>query len=340
MSTGSRTAQRTPELIFETFNAYHRTQALKAAIQLDIFTTIGEGAFTPAAIAARCGADERATRILCDYLAVVGFLTKDAQQYALTPDSAFFLDRRSPACIASAADFLTHPDMMANFSDLAAVVRNGGSLSGDQGTIEPDNPIWVRFARSMAPLQRPTAEAVAAILNSDAGEKCKLLDIAAGHGVFGVTVARHNPHAEIFAVDWPAVLQVAAENARAAGVEQRHHLVPGNAFDVAFGSGYDVALVTGFLHHFDPLIIETLMRKVHTALAPNGRAVTVEFVPNEDRVSPPTAASFSMVMLGATRGGEAYPFSEYDRMLRNAGFSSNELRALPAGGQSAILSLK
>jgi 2-polyprenyl-3-methyl-5-hydroxy-6-metoxy-1,4-benzoquinol methylase/predicted transcriptional regulator len=340
LSTGSRTAQRTPELIFETFNAYHRTQALKAAIQLDIFTAIGEGAVTPAAIAARCAANERATRILCDYLTVAGFLTKDAQRYALTPDSAFFLDRRSPACIASAADFLTHPDVMNHFSDLAAVVRNGGSLSGDQGTIQPDNPIWVRFARSMAALQRPNAEGVAAILNADAGEKCKLLDIAAGHGEFGVTVARHNPHAEIFAVDWPAVLQVAAENARAAGVEQRHHLIPGNAFEVAFGSGYDVALVTGFLHHFDPPAIETLMRKVHTALAPNGRAVTVEFVPNEDRVSPPIAASFSMVMLGSTRGGEAYPLSEYDRMLRNAGFSSNELRPLPGGGQSAILSLK
>ena len=52
-----------------------------------------------------------------------------------------------------------------------------------------------------------------------------------------------------------------------------------------------------------------------------GRAVTLEFVPNEDRISPPDAAGFSLMMLAATPSGDAYTFSELDRMLRNAGFS-------------------
>jgi hypothetical protein len=100
-----------------------------------------------------------------------------------------------------------------------------------------------------------------------------------------------------------------------------------------------LALLTGFLHHFDPATIETLLRKIHLALKPGGSAVTVEFVPNEDRVTPPIPAAFSMVMLGSTRAGDAYPFSEFDRMFRAAGFSSSELRHTP-GPQSIIISKK
>jgi ubiquinone/menaquinone biosynthesis C-methylase UbiE len=191
----------------------------------------------------------------------------------------------------------------------------------------------------MAPLQKLPAEAVAESLDAGAGAKWKVLDIAAGHGMYGVTIAKHNPNAEIFAVDWPRVLDVAKENAQTAGVASRYHALPGNAFDVEFGMDYDLALITGFLHHFDQAAIETLLRKVYSALKPGGAAVTVEFVPNEDRVTPPIPAAFSMVMLGSTRAGDAYPFSEYERMFRAAGFSSSELRRTP-GPQSIIISRK
>ena len=134
-------------------------------------------------------------------------------------------------------------------------------------------------------------------------------------------------------------MKVAKENAKAAGVAARHHHLPGSAFDLDFGKDYDIVLLTGFLHHFDPQTIETLLRKVHAALKPGGRAVTVEFVPNEDRVSPPATAAFSMIMLGTTRAGDAYPYSEYDKMFRKAGFTLNELRRGP-GPQSFIISKK
>ena len=169
-----------------------------------------------------------------------------------------------------------HTEMFDRFRDLTAIVRKGGSLRDDRGTTEVNNPIWIEFARSMAPMQRPVAEGVAKLVNAEAGEKWKVLDIAAGHGVYGVAIARHNPHAEIFAVDWPAVLEVAKENARAAEFDSRYHTIPGNAFEVDFGTGYDLVLLTGFLHHFDPPTIEKLLRKVHAALALNGRAVTVD----------------------------------------------------------------
>jgi 2-polyprenyl-3-methyl-5-hydroxy-6-metoxy-1,4-benzoquinol methylase len=328
------------ELTYEALNAYQRTAALKAAIELDIFTAIGEGTNTAPLLAERCQGTERGVRILCDYLVAIEILTKQHRQYSLTEESARLLDRRSPACIASAAGFIMHPQIMDGFKDLAGVVRRGRPEMAGEGTIEPENPVWVNFARSMGPLQAPAAEAIAGILNSDTGENWKVLDIAAGHGLFGIALAKHNRNAEIFGLDWPAVLEVAQENARRAGVTAHYHPLPGNAFEIEFGSAYNVILLTGFLHHFDTATIDKLLHKVHTALAQNGRVATLEFVPNEDRVSPRQTAAWAINMLATTRSGDAYTFAEYERMFRQAGFSSNELVRLPANPQSVILSRK
>jgi len=338
MASQSKT-QPVPDRIFEMMFAHQRTAALKAAIELDIFTMVGEGADSVTALADRSGAKERGMRILCDYLAILGFLTKHDSRYALTPDSAMYLDRRSPECIASIAGFMTLPEKIDAFKDLAAVIRTGRpALSGGAGSITPDNPLWVNFARSMGSMQIPAARELARTLDASAGNQWKVLDIAAGHGVYGIELAKQNPNAQIFAQDWAAVLDVAAEHARAAGVAERFHRLPGSAFEVEFGSGYDVILITGFLHHFAPPEIETLLRKVRAAIARDGIVTTVDFVPNEDRLGPPRAAMFSMEMLGTTISGDSYTLAEYEKMFRNAGFSSNELRLLAGSGHSLILS--
>lgn len=338
MSTPVQTPEPSPMLIFQTMNAFQQTAALKAAIEVDLFTAIGEGNSTADKLALRCRASERGIRILCDYLTVVGFLSKADFHYRLTPDAATFLDRRSPACIASAVNFLTAPPMMEAFKDLTAVVRRGGTVLSEHGSMEPENPVWIEFARSMAPLMRMPAELIADLVQAEARERWKVLDIAAGHGLFGIAIARRNPNAAIVAVDWPGVLEVAKENARAAGLDGRYSTIPGSAFDVDFGSGFDLVLLTNFLHHFDPPTCEKLLRKVHAALRPGGRAVTLEFVPNEDRVSPPSAATFSMIMLGTTPSGDAYTFPEFEQMFRKAGFARSELHPLRPTFEQVIIS--
>jgi ubiquinone/menaquinone biosynthesis C-methylase UbiE len=167
-----------------------------------------------------------------------------------------------------------------------------------------------------------------------------VLDIAAGHGLFGIAVAARAPEVEVVAQDWPNVLQVAEENARSAGISQRYRLLPGDAFQVDFGDGHDVVLLTNLLHHFEPPTCVTLLKKVHRCLNPGGRLLTLEFIPNEDGVTPPIAASFSLMMLGLTPAGDAYTMSQHDAMLRAAGFTRNELRQVPQSPQQLILSVK
>lgn len=339
MTVATQATQPSPERIFNTLNAYQETAALKAAIELEVFTAIGEGSETTTAIAERCRASERGVRILCDYLTVIGYLTKEGKGYKLAPDAAMFLDKRSPACMGSAIQFLSSPMLTDNFKDLAAVVRKGGTTA-DQGTTKPEHPVWVEFAKAMVPLMRMPAEQIAGLVDARAGNAWKVLDIAAGHGLFGITLAKHNPKAEIVAVDWAPVLEVAKANAHSAGVASRYKTLAGSAFDVEFGTGYDIVLLTNILHHFNGGTCETLMRKVHGALKPGGRAVTLEFVPNDDRVTPPVSAKFSLMMLGSTPQGDAYTFSELQKMFRQAGFSSSSLHAIPPSPHHVVISVK
>jgi ubiquinone/menaquinone biosynthesis C-methylase UbiE len=192
----------------------------------------------------------------------------------------------------------------------------------------------------MAPLTRPGSEFIAALLRAEEGQPCKVLDIAAGHGMYGITIAMKNPKAEIVALDWPAVLQVAKENAQKFGVADRYSLREGSAFETDMGSGYDYVLLTNIFHHFDMPTCEKLMKRVQAALKPGGKAITLEFVPNEDRVTPPTAAAFSLIMLANTDSGDAYTFSEYEKMFRNAGFASSALHPVPGMPQQVVLSEK
>jgi len=339
MSASPQAQAPSPAIVFDTLNAYTRTAALRGAIDLDLFTTISEGNNDVAAIAKRIHASEKGTRILCDFLTIIGFLTKGNERYALTPESSLFLNRHSPAYLGTITRFLGIPQLTANFDDLAAVVRKGGTIS-EEGTLEVENPIWVEFAHSMAPMMRMPAELMAKIVTGQVAGDCKILDIAAGHGLFGIAIAKQNPNARVVAQDWAPVLAVAEENAEKAGVLDRYTKLPGSAFDVNFGTAYNVVLLTNFLHHFDAPTNESLLRKVHEAMAPGSIAVTLEFIPNEDRVSPPIAASFAMMMLGSTPHGDAYTFSEYDRMFRNAGFSRNEMHELAPSPGRVIVSYK
>jgi SAM-dependent methyltransferase len=329
-----------PLHFFDSVNSHIKTATLKSAIEVDLFTAIAEGNSEPASIAKRCKIAERGARILSDYLVINGFITKNGGKYELTPDSAVFLDRRSPGYMGGAIDFLLSPTLLSAFENLTEAVRKGGTALQDEGTVGHDNPVWVKFAQAMASLSAMPARIIAELVPTPKDREVKVLDIAAGHGLYGIAFAQQNPKVKVTALDWANVLEVAKGNAAAAGVGGQYNTLPGSAFDVDFGTGYDVVLLTNFLHHFDEKTNVGLLKKIHSALADGGRVVTLEFVPNDDRVTPPPAAGFSMVMLATTPRGDAYTFAQLDKLAKDAGFTHSEIHPVLEGMSSAVISYK
>ncbi|MCI4361037.1 MAG: acetylserotonin O-methyltransferase [Thermoplasmata archaeon] len=325
------------ERILDMMNAFQRSSVLRASIELDVFSLVGAGTVDLGAIANAIGAPERGVRALLNYLVTLELLSVEGTKYALTPESARYLDRRSPAYLGSAAEFYDSPTMTAGFAASAEAVRRGGGGAGGTGSMAPNHPLWIAYARAMTPLFARPAESFAELVAREAPRTRQILDVAAGHGLFGIAVGRRLPQAQVTALDWPAVLPVAAGHARDAGIADRFSTTPGSAFDLPLERGWDLVVLANFLHHFDVPACERLLRRVHHAMAAEGTIAVVEFIPNEDRVSPPSVAQFAMTMLTTTPGGDVYTFSELAGMLERAGFQSPTAHPLAHTPQRVVL---
>jgi len=137
--TPLQSAAPNPMNFFQAVNGFHRSAAIKTAVELDVFTAIADGATTPADIAQKSQASERGIRILCDFLVINGFLLKPNGEYALTPDSAMFLNRKSQAYVGNAVGFLLSPKIYEAFENLTEAVRRGGSALKESNTT-PEDP--------------------------------------------------------------------------------------------------------------------------------------------------------------------------------------------------------
>jgi 2-polyprenyl-3-methyl-5-hydroxy-6-metoxy-1,4-benzoquinol methylase len=319
-------------LVFETLQAHQRTNALRAGIELKLFTAIANGAKTPETLAPVCSASEKGLRVLCDYLTIIDFLTKDESGYSLTADSQVFLVETSPAYMGGMVNFLFHPLMEKGLSNVLDAVRLGGTILPDEGSVTEDNPVWVDFARGMAPIMMPAAGLIAELAAGTG--PMKVLDIAAGHGLFGITIAQRNPAAEIHALDWKNVLAVAHENAAKFGVADRWNAIEGDAFTADYGSAYDLVLVTNFIHHFDIPTNITLLKRLRSAMKPGAKLVILEAAVNDDRITPPGAGIFAMTMLTSTRSGDAFSRHEIESMCEQSGFGDITHQDVPQTPQT------
>ena len=338
----SQEKQPSPELFLNAVMAYRDSAAVKGAVELEVFTALALGSNTAEALAGHCQADTRGMRILCDYLCVMGLLEKSGSTYELTADSAVFLDRNSPAYMGDIVNFLLDPFFIRDIGDVARAVRKGGVVTSAAGSDVPGHPMWVTFAKSMTGLNRMPAGMLADLVcadlaGTDAGEQVKVLDIAAGSGIFGITLAQKHPHAEIIAVDWPNVLEVAQENAENAGISQRYMTIPGSAFEVDTGTGYRVILLCNFLHHFDAATCSEYLARMKDALATEGKVYTLEFVPNEDRISPPFVAGFDLHMLRQTPAGDTYTAAEYGEIFAAAGLEVDAVTPLTGTAYTVVI---
>lgn len=311
----------TPEPIVQMLQGYWASAIVKAGIDLAIFTHVTEGRRTVEALARAIGAPPRGTRIFLNGLLALQLLAKDGEEYHLTPLAEAFLVRGREGYIGDVAAIMTHPILWQAMVRLSEAVRQGGTIL-EQHAETPAHPFWETFSVASRSLAQQGAEVIAELLGVRPGnaQGLEVLDIACGSGLYGFVLAQRDREARITCVDWENVLPIARRYAETLGLSNRVRFLPGDIFEVEYGSGYDVAILSHVYHHFSQEKASALTRKVYAALREGGRIAIHDFVPDEERAARPFPLLFAVLMLVWTRQGDTYTFAEYRTLLEEAGF--------------------
>ncbi len=321
--------QLDPTPILQMLQANQVTAVLKTSIDLGVFAALAEAPLTAEAVAAKIACPARSTGILLDGLAVIGLAVRRGATYELAPLARAYLVPGAPTYLGDASNIFAGPMLWEGFGKLAEAVRADGTVM-EQHAETPSNVFWETFARSSAALAFPTAAALAERLAPIAAAKksLRVLDVAAGSGIYGHTMLRL-PGVDVTFLDWPNVLVETRAWGDRLGVDQaRAHYLPGSVFEADLGGPYDLVIASHLYHHFDPKTCLGLTRRLAGALAPGGRLAVHDFVTGP-ALENPGATMFSLVMLVWTRQGKAYSTDDYAAWMVEAGLTRPSAHPLP-----------
>ena len=296
--------------LIESARAFQESRVLLTALELDAFTVIGEGA-SAAEIALKLGTEPRATEMLLNALVALDALAKCGAVFSCTVDSKALGPAR--------AGLLHMVNLWDAWSSLTETVKTGKAVHSRGPESFPEARTRAFIAAMHARAQASAQETVRLSGISDA---TRMLDVGGGSGVFSMAFARACPelHAEI--LDLGAVVPLAENYIREAGLQDRVRVRPGDMRTAEFGQGFDLVLLSAVCHMFSEDENRSLIQRCAQALVPGGRLVVREFILQEDRTAPRFAALFAINMLVGTEHGNTYTEGEYRTWLKEAGFAS------------------
>jgi C-methyltransferase len=307
-----------PEQLMQMIQGAQVTALITAGVELGVFTATAKGARTGQDIANAIKAPQRSTAALLDGLAVLGLLTKNGNTYENSKLAEEHLVPGKPMYMGDMTGIFGSSVIFAGCQNLAEAIRNDGTVMHEHAET-PKHPFWETFARSSASLAFPASGTLASALGDWIAKKPKVraLDVAAGSGIYGFTLAKY-PNVDVTLLDWPNVLVETKKWADRVGADSsRVHYIEGNLFDVDFNGPYDLIVLSHVYHHFDDAACLGLTQKVATALAQGGRLAINDFVYDES-LSNPAAALFRTTMLTWTRKGTTYSEADYRRRTHSA----------------------
>jgi ubiquinone/menaquinone biosynthesis C-methylase UbiE len=325
----------TPERIMQFAWGYVPPLLLEAAIRHRIFDLLDAGPKTVLQIKKETGASERGLSAVMNALVGLDFLAKDKQGYfSLTPESSTFLVSSKPGFIGG---MIRHgsEQLIPKWLKLNKIVMTG----------EPDAAVnkealggdfFQHFVNDIFPLSYPAAQVLSRHYNSNgAVPAARVLDLAAGSGVWGIAMAQASEKVSVTAVDWPEVIPVTRQTVTRFGLADRFSFVEGDLLQVDFGSGHNLATLGHILHSEGKERSQALLKKTFQALASGGTISIAEFLVNADRTGPLNALFFAVNMLVNTESGDTYSFEEISSWLEDAGFT--DARKLDAPGPSPLI---
>jgi ubiquinone/menaquinone biosynthesis C-methylase UbiE len=325
MLAAGQAFELSPRPLMRILGDFANSQILDASLEYDFFTLIDKGLRSAEEIAREAGTDQRATRIVLDSLPALGLVEKRDGNYFLTPTAEVFLVQGKSSYVG---DFrhvaLALWDGMAHLKES---LKTGKPLSRmDTGT---ELQVWEKLVLGIIVIAEPAAKALCDLLKIGAEKKgIRVLDIAGGSSIFGMTILSRDPTADVTQLDWPNVNAVAKKLNRERGLQGKIRFIDGDHQSAAIEENrYDLVLASNFCRFESPQGNQQLFAKAHGSLRPGGIFVVNDFVPNEERTEPTFALRFSVYTLTHTPEGECWTLSQYSAWLKKAGFDTIEAHA-------------
>ncbi|HEX4231036.1 MAG TPA: methyltransferase [Bryobacteraceae bacterium] len=325
----------TPERILRFAWGYVPTLVLEAAIRHRVFEVLDSGAKTLDEIRQETGASERGLTAILNVLVGLNFLARDTEgRFSLTPESSTFLVSSKPGfhggTIRHASEHL-----IPKWLRLNEIVATGKPIEAVNRE-ESGGEFFKNFVNDIFPMSYPAAEVLAANLEiDDASSPARVLDLAAGSGVWGIALAQRWEHVRVTAVDWPEVIPVTRSTVARFGLADRFSFIEGDLLETDFGIGYTIATLGQILHSEGRERSRALLAKTFQALSPGGTVAIAEFLVNPDRTGPLNGLFFAVNMLVNTESGDTYSFEEIAGWLAEAGFV--DTRQLESPGPSPLI---
>jgi len=310
-----------PDRLDQMIRGYMPSRCILTALELDIFTAVGDGA-TAEQIGTRIKANARAAGMLLNALVALGLLSKSGDDYKNTPESARFFVQGSKD---NHRNGLLHTaNIWHRWSTLTDAVRRGTRVPIDRDTTAD----WTH--NFIAGMQRNAKDRAPLVVKSlgIAGVR-RILDLGGGSGAYSIAFAKTSSDVQCQILDLPEVVPLTAEYVNQAGVSSQVSLRAGDMLQDDFGSGYDIIMLNAICHMFSEEQNRGIFRRARQALVPNGRLVVQDFILDPDKAGPQHAALFSLNMLVSTEAGASYSEPEYTHWMQAAGFAEVSRINLP-----------
>lgn len=330
-----QTKKLTPERLQQLGFAYAPPLIISAAVNNKIFDSLQGGAKTIEQLKKETGAAARGLRAIMNALVGLELLKKNRQsRYSLTPESQAFLISDKPGSLAGFFGSIL-PIMTSRWLLLTDIVRAGRpAVAVNQ---EPEGTeFFSQLVETIIPMSHPGAQKLADHLKvAKAKEQVRVIDLAAGSGIWGIALSQKSPRVRVTALDWAGMIPTTKRITEKFGVCDRFDFIEGDLSKANFGSGYDVATLGHILHSEGEQRSRQLLKKAFCALKSGGTIAIAEWLVNDERTKPLPSLMFSVQMLVNTEKGGTFSFNEIKKWLEDAGFK--KVRKLEAPGPSPLI---
>jgi SAM-dependent methyltransferase len=298
------------------------TRALLAATRAGLFDALGDGATTPAEVAARCSTHPRATEKLLNLLAAMRYVrTKGDGTYRLTRSARRWLTGSS-----SVRDSVLMKDLEWRWIEGLDEYLHRGEPQDVHGTMSPDD--WGLYQRGMRSNAGLLAPLLARRVPVPDGAR-DMLDIGGSHGYFSVAICRRHAGLRATVLDLPDAVAHAAPLLEAEDMGDRVVLRAGDALVDDLGTeAYDVVFMMSLVHHFDDPTNRALMRRAADALRPGGVLVVGDAIRLDPRDADLMGSFFDLYFAMTSRAG-LWTYEEMADWQRDAGLLPRKPIRLP-----------